>query len=103
MKLKRLRFSSIHGDHGNKLEPGRTVVEILELVKELAGELIIVVLFLHYLHSRDKIYDKRLIDMTQLFTQTATEGHEVAAELAKALGDLRLEIARSGAKAVKSK
>ena len=71
------------------------MLEVIELIKELAGELIIVVLFLHYLHSRDKIYDQRLMRMTELFTKTATEGHEVAGELAKTLGDLRIEIARS--------
>ena len=70
------------------------MVEMLEVVKELAGEVIIVILFIHYLKSRDRIYDERLSGMTQLFTDTAKEGHGVASELAAALGELRVEIAR---------
>jgi len=70
------------------------MLELVQLAKELAGELIIVILFLHYLRSRDKIYDERLKDMTKLFTDTAREGHEVAGRLSDALGDLKVEMAR---------
>ncbi len=66
----------------------------LEIIKELAGEIVIVLLFLHYLRSRDKLYAGSLTEMTQLFTQTATEGHDVATKLAAALTELRVEIAR---------
>ena len=75
------------------------MLELVEITKGLAGELIIVILFLWYLHSRDKIYDTRLMAMTKLFTDTAKEGHEVAGKLAEALGELRIEIARSNGKA----
>ncbi len=70
----------------------------LEIIKELAAEIIIVLLFLHYLRSRDKLYATSLTEMTQLFTKTATEGHDVAATLAEALSELRVEIARSNGK-----
>ena len=76
-------------------------LEFAKQVPSLAVLATIVVLFLHYLQSRDKIYDERLMSMTQLFTKTATEGHEVAAELAKALGELRIEIARSNDRVMK--
>lgn len=74
------------------------MVELLEMVPELAGDIIIVVLFLYYLRSRDKTYDERLGKMTQLFTDTATEGHEVAGQFGEAISELRIEIARRGSK-----
>lgn len=70
------------------------MVEIIETFKGLAGEIVMVILFLYYLRSRDRTYDSRLGKMTDLFTKTATEGHEVAAKLGEALGDLKTEIAR---------
>ena len=73
-------------------------MDALEIVKELAGEIVIVLLFLHYLRSRDKLYAASLTEMTQLFTTTATEGHDVATTLADALTELRIEIARSNGK-----
>ena len=70
-------------------------MDAMEIIKELAAEIIIVLLFLHYLRSRDKLYAESLHSMTQLFTKTATEGHDVAGKLAEALSELRVEIARS--------
>jgi len=68
------------------------MAELLGILKELAGELVIVVLFLHYLRSRDKTYDDRLGRMTELFTATAKEGHDVASKLGEALVELRTTI-----------
>ena len=70
------------------------MLELVNLVKDLAGEIIIVILFLYYLRARDRTYDSRLAQMTDLFTNTAKEGHEVAGKLGETLSDLKVEIAR---------
>ncbi len=79
--------------------------EFIDNFKGLATDIILVGIFIYYLISRDKlyaksletrdkIYDNRLGKMTELFTETAKEGHEVAGKLGETMSDLRAEIAR---------
>lgn len=88
------------------------MVELIEIIKDLAAEVIIVCVFLwhqfvrdrvymKHLDKRDETYDSRLGKMTDLFTETAKEGHLVAEKLGDALGELRVEIARGHTKGSK--
>ncbi len=68
------------------------MIELVEHLKDISGELAITALFIYYQIKRDKVYDARLGEMTGQFVEVSNEGHKVAEGLKEALDDLRQEM-----------